>query len=260
MIINNLTQKNKPLLFFVIICCFLLSCETAKTTDKKQEEKPVETPKQAQEINLQDVLLSNENVADILTKYGEQNPETMVIISTSMGDIKVRLYKETPLHRANFIRLGKKKYFDGTVFHRVIDGFIVQGGGFDEPRASVGKYTIPSEIKSEFLHKRGALAMAREYKDNPQKRSAFHDFYIVQTPKMSLPELQATAVEHKLKLTPFQTKIYTTLGGAPHLDNEHTVFGEVIEGMDVVDKIAKVKTDKGNWPIQDIEIKIKIVE
>jgi cyclophilin family peptidyl-prolyl cis-trans isomerase len=260
MIISVLSKNIAIYLFLILLFPVLNSCKETKPKEQKQEIKEEKKTQKSQEINLQDVLLSNENVVDVLTQYGKQNPETIVLISTSMGDIKLRLYEETPLHRANFVRLAKKKYFDGTVFHRVIDGFIVQGGGFDEPRASVGKYTVPAEIKPALLHKRGALAMAREYKDNPQKRSAFHDFYIVQTPKMSIPELQATAIEHKLKLTALQTKTYTTLGGAPHLDNEHTVFGEVIEGMEVVDKIAKVKTDKGNWPIKDIEIKMKVVE
>lgn len=245
----------------LLISCLLAACE--EKTDKKKtgskEKIAQEAPQKIQEISLQDILLDNQNVVDVLTKYGEQNPENVVIISTRLGDIKIKLYKETPLHRANFVRLAKKKYFDGTVFHRVINDFIIQGGGFDEPRPSVGKYTVPAEIKPEFLHKRGAIAMAREYKDNPQKRSAFHDFYIVQTKKMTLPELQATAKEHKIKLTSLQTKTYTTLGGAPHLDNEHTVFGEVIGGMDIVDKIAKVKTDKGGWPIDDIEISIKLL-
>ncbi len=251
----------KNIHYLLLMSCFLVACEGGDTKKKIENKEKIgqEIPKKPQEINLQDVLLDNQNVADILTKYGEQNPENVVIISTRMGDIKIKLYKETPLHRANFVRLAKKKYFDGTVFHRVINDFIIQGGGFDEPRASVGKYTVPSEIKPAFLHKRGAIAMAREYKDNPQKRSAFHDFYIVQTKKMTLPELQATAKEHKIKLTSLQTKTYTTLGGAPHLDGEHTVFGEVIEGMDVVDKIAKVKTDKGGWPIEDIEIRIKLL-
>ena len=250
----------KNLLYLLSIVSLFIACEESgnkKKTENKKEIAPNPLQKK-QEINLQDILLDNQNVVEVLTKYGEQNPENVVIISTEMGDIKIKLYKETPLHRANFIRLAKKKYFDGTVFHRVIKDFIVQGGGFDEPRPSVGKYTIPSEIRPAFLHKRGALAMAREYKDNPQKRSAFHDFYIIQTKKMTLAELQATAKEHKIKLTPLQTKTYTTIGGAPHLDNEHTVFGEVMEGLEVVDKIANVKTDKGGWPIHDIEIKVKL--
>lgn len=252
---NNL----KTIIYCLAILFSFASCEENSSKQKVENHKEISQKAQKpQEIDLQEVLLDNQNVAEVLTKYGAQNPENIAIISTRMGDIKIKLYKETPLHRANFVRLAKKKYFDGTVFHRVVDGFMVQGGGFDEPRASVGKYTVPSEIKPAFLHKRGAIAMAREYKDNPQKRSAFHDFYIVQTKKMTLPELQATAKEHKIKLNPLQTRIYTTIGGTPHLDGDHTVFGEVIEGMDVVDKIAKVKTDKGNWPIDDIEITVKL--
>jgi peptidyl-prolyl cis-trans isomerase B (cyclophilin B) len=255
---------NLKFFFFLLVlfASFLEACSVQNTEKEvsKTEQIQADTSKKVKEIDLQNILLNNQNVSEILTKYGEKNPETIVIISTKIGNIKLKLYEETPLHRANFIRLAKKKYFDGTSFHRVIDGFIVQGGGFDEPRTSVGKYTVPAEMKAELLHKRGALAMAREYKDNPQKRSAFHDFYIVQTQKMSLPELQATAKEHKIRLTPLQTKTYTSLGGAPHLDNEHTVFGEVIEGMDVIDKIAKVKTDKGGWPIDDIKLIVKVIE
>ncbi len=254
-------------LHIILLIGFCLACSENKE-GRKNDAKPEENKaikKQAEQaerkgVNLQEVLLDNQNVVEVLTKYGEQNPETVVLISTRLGDIKVKLYKETPLHRANFIRLAKKKYFDGTVFHRVIKDFIVQGGGFDTPRPSVGKYTIPSEIRPEFIHKRGALAMAREYENNPEKRSAFHDFYIVQTKKMTLPELQASAKEHKIKLTPLQINTYTTLGGAPHLDNQHTVFGEVIAGMDVVDKIAAVKTDRGGWPIEDIVIKMIVIE
>jgi peptidyl-prolyl cis-trans isomerase B (cyclophilin B) len=253
-------MKNLCAIFLIGFCLACSESKESRKTNAKVENNKATKQAEKKEINLQDVLLDNQNVTEVLTKYGEQNPETVVLISTRLGDIKVRLYKETPLHRANFIRLAKKKYFDGTVFHRVIQDFIVQGGGFDTPRPSVGKYTIPSEIKPEFIHKRGALAMAREYENNPEKRSAFHDFYIVQTKKMTLPELQASAKEHKIKLTPLQIKTYTTLGGTPHLDNQHTVFGEVIAGMDVVDKIAVVKTDKGGWPIEDIVIKMTVLE
>ncbi|GAB4192581.1 MAG: hypothetical protein OHK0057_21670 [Thermoflexibacter sp.] len=252
-------MKNLCTILLIGLC---LACSESQESRKNNTKVENKATKQVEkkEINLQDVLLDNQNVTEVLTKYGDKHPETVVLISTRLGDIKVRLYKETPLHRANFIRLAKKKYFDGTVFHRVIQDFIVQGGGFDTPRPSVGKYTIPSEIKPEFIHKRGALAMAREYENNPDKRSAFHDFYIVQTKKMTLPELQASAKEHKIKLTPLQINTYTTLGGAPHLDNQHTVFGEVVEGMDVVDRIAAVKTDKGGWPIEDVVIKMTVIE
>ncbi|SFF44734.1 peptidylprolyl isomerase [Thermoflexibacter ruber] len=252
-------MKNLCAIFLIGLCLACSESQESRKSNAKVENKATKQVEK-KEVNLQDILLDNQNVTEVLTKYGEQNPETVVLISTRLGDIKVKLYKETPLHRANFIRLAKKKYFDGTVFHRVIQDFIVQGGGFDTPRPSVGKYTIPSEIKPEFIHKRGALAMAREYENNPEKRSAFHDFYIVQTKKMTLPELQASAKEHKIKLTPLQINTYTTLGGAPHLDNQHTVFGEVVAGMDVVDRIAAVKTDKGGWPIEDVVIKMTVIE
>ncbi|WP_146895201.1 peptidylprolyl isomerase [Adhaeribacter aerolatus] len=229
-------------LFFLLIFFSLTGCN--------QTDKAVPLPP-----------LTNENVRDVLLKYGKENPETVVLLSTSMGEIKLKLYKETPLHRANFIRLAKAGYYNGTVFHRVIKGHMVQGGDSREPKRDIGKYGVPSEVKPEFVHVRGALAMAR-YDDefNPTKASSPDNFYMVQGSKVSEAELQQVSQKNGINYTPEQKKAYLAKGGVPTLDMKYTVFGEVLEGMDVVDKIARVPVDTHDWPSQEIYITMKVLE
>jgi cyclophilin family peptidyl-prolyl cis-trans isomerase len=205
--------------------------------------------------------LTNENVREELLKFGQENPETVVLLTTSMGDIKLKLYKETPLHRANFIRLAKMGYYNGTVFHRVIKGHMVQGGDSRGPKRDIGKYGVPSEVKPEFVHLRGALAMAR-YDDefNPTKASSPDNFYMVQGSPVSEAELQQVSQRNGINYTPGQIKAYLTKGGVPSLDMKYTVFGEVLEGMDIVDKIARVPVDTHDWPSQEIYITMKVLE
>jgi cyclophilin family peptidyl-prolyl cis-trans isomerase len=187
-----------------------------------------------------------------------------VLISTSLGDIKIKLYNETPKHRDNFIKLVNKGFYNGTIFHRVIKNFMIQGGDPDSkdagPNEMLGRggpgYTIPAEINSKFIHKKGALAAARMPDQvNPKKESSGSQFYIVQGTIQNQSGLVATGKEY----TPEQRKAYMTLGGAPHLDNDYTVFGEVIEGLDVIDKIAAVKTANGDRPLEDIKVKMKVI-
>lgn len=205
--------------------------------------------------------LTNENVREELLKYGKENPETVVLLSTSMGKIKLKLYKETPLHRANFIRLAKAGYYNGTVFHRVIKGHMVQGGDSREPKRDIGEYGVPTEVNPRFVHVRGALAMAR-YDDefNPTKASSPDNFYMVQGSKVSEAELQQVGQKNDINYTPEQKKAYLTKGGVPSLDMKYTVFGEVLEGMDIVDKIARVPVDTHDWPSQEIYITMQVLE
>ncbi len=245
---------------------------------------------------------------------GESNIH--VLIKTNYGDIKIKLYNETPLHRDNFLKLVKTHYLDSVLFHRVIQKFMIQGGDPDSKNAIGGEmlgeggpgYTIPAEINRTVFHKKGALAAARESDlDNPGQASSGSQFYIVQgkTYTDSLLKIQAvritkrtlfgyfvsqtenkhylddykryakaekadsmkyindifdTKVEKEFpnvalyKFTPDQIKAYTTIGGTPSLDNTYTVFGEVYEGLEIVDKIAEQKTDKNARPIEDIRI------
>lgn len=240
-------------------------------------------------------------------------------ISTSLGVIKIRLYDDTPQHRDNFLKLAKENFYDGTLFHRVIDGFMVQAGDPDSKSAPKGAmlgsgnpgYTIPAEIVYPgHYHKYGAIAAARTGDQmNPMRESSGSQFYIVTGKKYNEPTLariQEMAVQKELQayfmnlqrenmdtiralrmakdsvglenlrqelikkteenvkpvgMTPEMILDYTTLGGTPHLDDQYTVFGEVIEGMDVVEKIQKVETDAHDRPLEDIKIlSIKIEE
>lgn len=240
-----------------------------------------------------------------------------VKIQTMLGYIVVRLYDETPIHRDNFIKLAKEGYFDGTLFHRVIKDFMIQGGDPDSKGAPAGKmlgvggpdYTLQAEIKDGIYHKRGALAAARQGDEvNPERRSSGSQFYIVwgqvynegqlrqfakqlkmqqiqgafnqlaaqhrdeimqmrrERNRAGLQELQdqlAAQAEAMVKgngLTDEQLKLYSTVGGTPHLDGQYTVFGEVEEGLDVVEQIQQTATGRGDRPVDDIEMRITVLE
>ncbi|ALJ01135.1 hypothetical protein DC20_02175 [Rufibacter tibetensis] len=200
-------------------------------------------------------------VVDTLTAYGQAHPnDTLVLISTPKGDIKIRLYKDTPLHRANFVRLANYGFFDKTVFFRVEKDFMIQGGRSDFQTMKIGSYKIPAEIKPHYFHKRGAVGMARYGDDqNPERMSSNKDFYIVQGHKLPDYELQANIKEFNLNLTPAQKRVYRTQGGAPNLDQTFTVIGEVIDGIEVVDSIAAVPVDQTKWPINDVGMKVKVI-
>lgn len=193
-----------------------------------------------------------------------------VLLETSMGNIRLVLYNETPLHRDNFLRLVKDGYYDGNLFHRVISNFMIQSGDSTsrhaKPGSSVGEYspdyTIPAEIVyPKYFHKRGALAAAREGDDeNPQRASSSSQFYIVYGTNHSdadldrFQELLDEATQGKTKMTKEIRTHYRKYGGTPHLDGQYTVFGEVIEGMDVVKKINRVFTDDYDRPVDDVRI------
>ncbi len=246
--------------------------------------------------------------------------ETIIRFETNKGDIKVKLYNETPQHRDNMIKLVKEGFYDGTLFHRVINDFMIQGGDPDSKKAAPDKmlgegdtgYTIPGEfVYPHYFHKKGALAAARMGDDmNPDKKSSGCQFYIVTGTVFSPEELnemeanlnrrivkekfdslarpymkeiyklrksndidslsvlqeklvaeaEAEAAKNPFKFTPEQKQAYTTVGGTPHLDGSYTVFGEVTEGLDVVEKIQKVKTNRADRPTEDVIIKKATIE
>ena len=242
----------------------------------------------------------------------ENEKRTLVKLETTMGNITVALYNETPKHRDNFIKLVKEGVYDSTLFHRVIKQFMIQAGDPDSKNASdtamlgsgdVG-YTIPAEFNPKFFHKKGVLAAARQGDDvNPEKASSGCQFYIVTGRKFTEPQLLGNKIneqreealfdslarqhmkeiykmrkagdnagllelqdtleaqareladkEEKFRFTPEQIKAYSTIGGAPHLDGSYTVFGEVTEGMEVVDNIEIAKTNRADRPIENIRI------
>jgi len=180
-----------------------------------------------------------------------------------MGNMRVMLYDETPLHRDNFIKLANEGYYDGLLFHRIIDGFMVQGGDPESKGAAQGMalgqggpgYTIPAEIGAP--HIKGALAAARlGGPANPQKESSGSQFYVVQG--RPVPEAQMNSIEKQkgIKYNDAQRKLYSELGGTPALDGDYTVFGEVVEGLEVIDKLAAVATNQQNRPNQDLAMKV----
>lgn len=211
-------------------------------------------------------FLGNSQV--LVKQQKESHKGTRVEMVTNYGRIVLLLYDETPLHRDNFIKLATNRVFDGLLFHRVIEKFMIQGGDPTSKGAEPGKmlgdgtlgYNIPAEFRPELFHKRGALCAAREGDMvNPKKESSASQFYIVQGRVWNTEELDNLQKRMKREISAEQRDVYTSLGGTPFLDGEYTVFGEVIEGMEVVDKIAAVKCDKNDRPLEDVRIEKVIV-
>ena len=188
--------------------------------------------------------------------------EHIVAITTDFGTMKLKLYNETPQHRDNFLKLAKEGFYDSLLFHRVIKGFMIQGGDPQSKGAAQGKqlgggdvgYTVPAEFNPALFHKKGALCAART--ENPAKASSGCQFYIAQGKVYTNQELDQMGKT----FTPEQRKAYTTVGGVPFLDMGYTVYGEVIEGLDVLDKIAAVQTSQGDRPVKDVMMKVKVIQ
>lgn len=182
-------------------------------------------------------LLTDKNAMDFFLAYNEAHKEDKVRIKTDFGDIEILLFRETKYHRSNFIFLTKQQYFDNTQFYRIVNNFIIQGGNSDNrkvlnKRKKIGKYLLPTDTKKGFKHVRGVISMPSSEIENPHKLASPYEFFIVQSKN-----------------------------GAPHLDGDFTIFGKVTKGMDVVDEIAKQKTDKGEWPLHNVYIrKVEIIK
>ncbi len=192
--------------------------------------------------------------------------QCLVELETSFGNMTILLYDQTPKHRDNFLKLVEEGFYDGLLFHRVINGFMIQGGDPDSRGAAPNKrlggggpgYQIPAEFVDTLVHVKGALAAART--NNPEKKSSGSQFYIVQGKPLADNQLNLIEAQKDLRYTDAQKKAYTTLGGTPHLDREYTVFGVVIKGLDVIDKIAATKTGPGDRPAADVKMKIRAIK
>lgn len=196
---------------------------------------------------------------------------TKVLIETSMGNITIMLYDETPLHRDNFIKLVESNFYDSILFHRVINNFMIQAGDPTSKNAAPDvllgdadtDYTIPAEfVYPKYFHKKGALAAARTSDDeNPERRSSGSQFYIVQGRTFTDEKLDKYEAHLGIKMPAEIREYYKTIGGTPHLDTQYTVFGEVVEGMDVVNAIAAVETNKDDRPVVDVRVlNMKIIK
>jgi cyclophilin family peptidyl-prolyl cis-trans isomerase len=190
--------------------------------------------------------------------------EPTVAIETRLGTIKVMLYDSTPKHQENFLKLAEEGFYDSTLFHRVIPGFMIQGGDPDSRTAAPGQrlgmggpgYKVDAEIGAP--HIRGALAAARD--GNPQKRSSGSQFYIVTGRPITDQDLNAIEQQKGITYNEAQRELYKEMGGTPQLDQDYTVFGEVIEGMDVVDAIAQEARDRADRPFQNVRMSMRVIK
>jgi peptidylprolyl isomerase len=228
------------IIFTIVFFISLVSCkQDAKNTATEKTEdvllvQPIPNKKKNIVKTNKDSLNANNAVA-FFKEYGKQNKETKVKFSTRLGDIIIQLYNNTPIHRANFIFLTKKGYFNTTCFHRVVPNFIAQGGNSENRSTSdfrnkYKNYRLPPEFRKNLRHNRGVIAIARDWEYNPEKLS-----------------------------TPFEFYITVNKRGEHHLNGEHTVFGKIIKGMNVVDKITKLKSGEDDWPYKDVFIKAEVL-
>jgi cyclophilin family peptidyl-prolyl cis-trans isomerase len=193
-------------------------------------------------------------------KLTAQEKMVKFIISTDYGDIKGVLYNETPQHRDNFIKLVEDGWYEGSIFHRVINNFMIQGGQSSSGQPDPG-YTIPAEILPQYFHKKGALAAARMGDHvNPKRASSGSQFYIVHGQVYNDPTLDRMEQNTGTTYSEEQRKAYSSVGGTPHLDGQYTVFGQIADGFDVIDKIAAVKTGAMDKPVEDVKMTIKIIK
>lgn len=197
-----------------------------------------------------------QRVEEQLTQYGETNPETDVIIETSYGTMRVRLYQDTPLHRANFIKNIKEGLYEDAEFYRIYYQFMVQAGIYPKEL----NYTIPAEFNKKYIHKKGAVSMARSDEDNPELESSATEFFIVHGSAYKDYQVEQEVENLGLTLTSDQKQTYMTLGGYMSLDQQYTTFGEVIEGLEVIDKIAAVKVYSEDKPLKKIPATIRIAD
>lgn len=223
--------------FLLVALCFACQDKKNQTYNTPNKSKTeIKNSRQDTLVKLFNNRITNDNVVDFYTKYGKENPEKKVRITTKFGDIDIELFEDTPLHRANFIHIVKRGFLSETCFYRVAKDFVVQGGNSDSfkmarIKGKIGKFTLPAEFKPHHKHEYAAVAMARIWKNNPERRSSPFEFYIV-----------------------------VNTENAKHLNGEHTVIGKVIKGMDVVKEINKVEVDKSEWPINDVCMKVQILE
>lgn len=222
-------------LLLLLISCTDSPKKQKSNTVVKTEKQETETVKEEVKDTVVETL-TTETAIPFLYEYEKKNKERFVRIITDYGNIDIELFKETPYHRANFIFLTKQHYFDGSVFHRVVKDFVIQGGNSESweisrKRGKIGAYLLPPDTKKGFKHHRGIVSMPSSDIDNPHKYASPYEFFIVvQKP------------------------------GAYHLDRNYTAFGKVIAGMDVVDKINSVETEgTDNWPKKDIKMKVIIL-
>ncbi|MBQ0016200.1 MAG: peptidylprolyl isomerase [Bacteroidales bacterium] len=203
------------------------------------------------------------------TKTAKGDARTRVAIETDYGVMIAELYNETPQHKKNFLKLVREGFYDGLLFHRVIKDFMIQGGDPNSKNAPAGMplgsgnlgYTIPAEFRNDLYHRRGALAAARQGDQvNPQKASSATQFYIVQGNKWDDQGFMALQQRMGKILTEEQKEVYRTEGGTPFLDGDYTVFGQVVEGLEIIDTIANVQKDRMDRPLKDIKMKITVIE
>ena len=226
-------------ILFIVLIIFSVGCNDTSKKIKSIERK-VEPKKKLSKKKIlleEPTLFLNEKTAiPFLFEYQQKNKENKVRISTAYGDIDLILFENTPYHRANFIYLTKLGYFNDTFFHRVVPDFVIQGGNSDHPntwlkRRRIGRYLLPQDNNKGYKHHRGILSIPSSEEKNPHKLASPYEFFIVKKKD-----------------------------GAYHLDKNYTAFGKVIKGMEVVDEISNLETDKREWPLDNVRFKIEIIQ